>query len=684
MTLGIDHGQPSPMGATLHTTGCNFALFSANAEKVELCLFDDRGERETARLPLPGRFGDTWHGFVPHVGAGQTYGYRVHGPFDPARGHRFNRHKLLIDPYARALDRSFELKPTHFAQRSSDTRDSAPDMPKCIVVPYEEPERSTRPQTPWRDTIIYEAHVRGLSKLRNDIPDGMRGRFAALASNEIIGHLLDLGITAIELMPVTPIVDEPHLVRRGLRNYWGYNPIAFFALEPRYADAAPVREFREAVARLHDAGIEVILDVVFNHTGEGDEHGPTLSFRGIDNASYYHLREDDAARYLDHSGCGSALNAAHPAVDSLMLDALRYWARSLDIDGFRFDLGVTLGRDEHGFDASGGLLRAIATDPLLSQRKLIVEPWDAGPHGYRLGAFGSPWVEWNDRFQATARRFWRGDKGTVADMAYRLSGSSDVMDGRGPLANVNYVASHDGLTLEDLVSFASKHNEANGEGNRDGGPDDFSWNHGVEGATADPAIRARRVRDKRNLIATLFLSLGVPMITAGDELGQTQCGNNNAYCQDNETSWIDWHSAEGEDLLKFVKRVVSLRKSLDDVRRTSFYTGQEIEGRKDMVWLRPDGGEFRQNDWFDDLRAFGCAFGDDARFVLMLNPSRKDVRFSVPSALGGPWRCLLDTSDTDERSQVRIERGGGFPLVAHSLVLLSDSGVEDGRWFGPR
>lgn len=691
MKLGIEHGHPSPLGATVHSTGCNFALFSTNAEKVEVCLFDDRGEKETARLSLPGRFGDTWHGFVPHIGAGQRYGYRVHGPFDLSRGHRFNHHKLLIDPYARAIDRSFVSKPTQFVHGRGDTRDSAPDMPKCVVVPYEETARSTRPNFAWRDTIIYEAHVRGLTMLCDDVPRASRGRFSGLGSDAMIAHLRGLGVTAVELLPVTPVVDEPHLVSRGLRNYWGYNPVAFLALEPRYGGEAPAREFREAVGRLHDAGIEVILDVVFNHTGEGDESGPTLCYRGIDNVSYYHLRPDDPATYLDFSGCGNTLNAAHPAVQSLVLDALVHWSEKFDIDGFRFDLGVTLGRDRNGFDASGGLLAAIKADPVLSKRKLIVEPWDVGPHGYRLGAFGSPWVEWNDRFQATVRRFWRGDKSVVADMAYRLSGSSDVMEGRGPLANVNYVASHDGMTLQDVVSYATKHNEKNGEENRDGVSDDLSWNHGVEGPTDDPTVAARRLQDKRNLVATLFLSLGVPMIAAGDEIGQSQGGNNNAYCQDNEISWIDWSLAEGKNagFLDFVRRVISLRKSLDAVRRMSFYAGQEFGGRKDVVWLRPDGHEFRHEDWFDDLAAFGCSFGVDrdregkeARLVLMLNPSGKAVTFLLPSESGGSWVCLVDTSHEDGVSRIQTARGEPFALAAHALVLLSNGAEEHERWTG--
>jgi glycogen operon protein len=682
--IGIEHGHVSPLGATLHAAGCNFALYSENAEQVDLCLFDDRGERETARLTLPGRFGNVWHGFVRGISAGTRYGYRVYGPYEPARGHRFNHHKLLIDPYARALDRSFALKPCHFGYHRDgaghavfDASDSGRETPKCVVTAHASAAQASPPRTPWRDTIIYEAHVRGLTKLRMDLPPLQRGTFEGLSSRAMIEHLRHLGVTTVELMPLTPIIDEPSLVRRGLRNYWGYNPIAFFALEPRYAAGMASAAFRAAVERLHDAGIEVILDVVFNHTGEGDEWGPTICYRGIDNVAYYHLRADNPSRYTDFSGCGNALNAAHPAVQSLVLDSLVHWVNDYQVDGFRFDLAVTLGREGERVDCKGGLLKMIGEHPVLATRKLIAEPWDAGPSGYRLGEFAAPWAEWNDKFQNTARRFWRGNVGQVPQMAYRLSGSSDVGAARGPLASINYIATHDGMTLTDVVSFASKHNEANGEQNTDGAPDDFSWNHGVEGPTDDVHVARQREQNKRNLIATLLLSPGVPMIAAGDEFGKSQEGNNNAYCQDNELSWLDWRLSRqgaGARFLTFMSRMIALRKALDDVRPTAFFRGVAADGYKDVTWLRPDGREISDRDWHNvEMRAFACVRmvvgtgGVLRRYVLMLNPEQRETAFAVPRAR---WRCLVDTSE--RRSDDRDGEVESWSVHAHALVLLSD------------
>jgi len=560
----IETGSAGPQGAFCDAGGTNFVLFSAHAEKVELCLFDAQ-ERET-RLALPSRSENLWHGYVPGIRPGQRYGYRVYGPYAPKLGHRFNPHKLLIDPYARALDRSLMLEDTHFAYRRADgsdlgfdDRDNAAEMPKAIVMGALA-RAEARLDRPWRDTIIYELHVRGMTMRHAGVAASLRGTLAGLAAPSVVEHLHDLGVTAVELMPINPIADEPRLVARGLRNYWGYNPIAFFAIEPRYAAGEAQSEFRAAVRALHDAGIEIILDVVFNHTGEGDEFGPTLSFRGIDNASYYELIPGNPRAYANTSGTGNTLNVQHAQVRTLILDALKHWA-NFGVDGFRFDLASVLARENREFKPDARLLAAIAADPELSGIKLIAEPWDASPGGYALGRFPPPWREWNDRFRDTVRRFWRGDEAAAA-LAFRLTGSSDVMAGRGPLANINFATAHDGFTLQDLVSYARKHNWANGENNDDGTSENYSRNYGVEGPSDDGSVRDLRFRQKRNLMATLLFSLGVPMLLSGDELGHSQDGNNNAYCQDNETSWLRWEPRAPEDaaFLRFVKRAIALRR----------------------------------------------------------------------------------------------------------------------------
>ena len=662
-SYGIEPGHEQ-LGATPDNTGTNFALFSAHADKVELCLFDDEGAREIACLTLPGRTGDIWHGSVARVVPGQRYGYRVHGPYDPKRGHRFNPHKLLIDPYARVLDRSFVIDDLHFAYQpghpdgdlSFDTRDDAGVTPKGVVTGDHDTVDPLRPEIAWRDTIIYELHVRGFTMRREDIPAQARGTLAGLSSRPIIAHLRELGITAVELMPINPIGDELHLKPLGLRNYWGYNPINFFAIEPRYAAADASTEFRIFVDTLHDAGIEVILDVVFNHTAEGDAFGPTISLRGIDNASYYALMPDDPQRYLNYTGVGNALNVGHKRARALILDALRFWAGQ-GVDGFRFDLTSALARDGLDYRPESGLTAEIAADPVLSRLKLIAEPWDASPDGYRLGAFPSPWREWNDRFRDNARRFWRGDRSQVAEFASRLAGSSDIMAGRGPLASINFVTAHDGFTLRDLASYAEKHNWANGERNTDGVNESHSRNWGAEGPTSDPAILTLRNRHRRNLIATLLLSQGVPMILAGDELGHSQNGNNNAYCQDNETSWIDWRSpdADGETFLRFVQRVIGLRRSHPDFRRETFFS------RNDIVWLHPAGREMDDDDWHDpNLSSFGCTFGEQDRFAWFFNASAEDLAF-VPSLEPGVWECMVDSTDVGHESGT---------AAAHSLMIF--------------
>jgi isoamylase len=678
----------TPMGATLDEDGAHFAIFSAHAERVELCFFDRDGLNESARIKLE-RKGDLWLGHIDGVGAGQRYGYRVHGPYDPANGHRFNHNKLLIDPYAKALDRSFKLARTHFGYRtdtnaadlSFDVSDSAPDTPKGILI-ADEPGLAQKLRTPWRDSVIYELHVRGMTMLHGDIPPGFRGTLAGLASPPIIAHLRNLGITAIELMPIHPVADEPRLIRLGLRNYWGYNPVNFFALEPRYAAGDPLLEFRHLVTVFHEAGIEVILDVVFNHTGEGDELGPTFSFRGIDNASYYILRPGDRRCYANYAGTGNTLNVAHPYVHSMVLDSLRYWAKA-GVDGFRFDLATVLGREDGEFRTDAAFFTALSADSDLSRLKLIAEPWDATPDGYRLGVFPTVFAEWNDRFRDGARRFWRGDRGGAAELARRLTGSADFMASRGPLASINFVTTHDGFTLQDTVSYAEKHNWANGEANADGSNENFSWNCGAEGESHDPAIRALRLRQKRNLVATLLLSLGVPMLTAGDELGRSQTGNNNAYCQDNQTSWISWDLGSEDDIfLSFVRRVVLLRASHTDLRRNTFCRGVE-EGprpRKDIAWLRPDGRQMETWDWENpELRCFGCAFGGTEadgpgiRYILAFNAGIETISFALPEQEGGPWTRLLDSCEPDGGGEISVAACADWPLPAHSLALFAET-----------
>ncbi len=679
-------GQDIALGAVPTGSGTNFALFSAHADGVDVCLFDEEN-RETARFGLT-RNGDIWRAFVPDVGVGQRYGYRVYGPYDPAKGHRFNPHKLLIDPYAKALDRSFVLAASHFGYRFGegdegpgfDTQDSAPHTPKGIVLAAEH-ENSNQLRIPWRDSLIYELHVRGFTIAREDIAQELRGTLSGLGAPPVIAHLKALGVTAVELLPIHPIADEQRLVRQGLRNYWGYNPINFFALEPRYAPGG-LAEFHRFAEALHEAGIEIILDVVFNHTGEGDALGPTVSFRGIDNASYYTLAGEGSRDYVNYTGCGNTLNAAHPQVRRMLLDSLRHWA-SLGVDGFRFDLASTLGREDGVFRTGAAFLDALTADPVLSRVKLIAEPWDATGEGYRLGGFPPPFAEWNDRFRNTVRRFWRGEAGIVPDLAKRLTGSSDVMGGRGPLANVNFVTAHDGFTLHDLVSYAEKHNWANGENNADGSNENFGANFGIEGPTDDSWIREMRYRTKRNLMATLLLSLGVPMLTAGDELGRSQGGNNNAYCQDNETGWLGWRlDADDTAFLGFVQRLTALRASHAVFGRERFFHGEAegARGLKDIAWLKPDGSEMQYGDWHDgNIRAFGCSFGGTdaktgpARYLLALNADEWTVRFHLPEREGGPWTRLLDTVKPDGGAEIAMPRSAAYDLAPRTLALFRES-----------
>ena len=709
--LQIQPGKPHPLGATWDGKGVNFALFSENAEKVELCLFDSTGRHETARIALPEYSDTVWHGYVPDLEPGRLYGYRVYGPYDPQRGHRFNHHKLLIDPYAKVLRGPLRWKTANFGYNvhsprkdlTFDSRNNARYIPKSVVVGSPRDRKGEPPlEVPWRDTVIYEMHVKGMTALHPGIPRALRGTFAGLATDPVIGHLEKLGVTTVELIPIHPVVDEPHLIKHRLRNYWGYNPYCYFAVDNRYLSKGDCNEFAGAVKRFHDAGIEVLLDVVFNHTGEGNHMGPTLSFRGIDNATYYRLHPDDPRHYLNESGCGNTLNLSHPRVLRMVMDALRYWVEVMGVDGFRFDLATTLARGDSSFNPNAPFFAAIQADPVLSQVKLIAEPWDLGEGGYRLGEFPPGWAEWNDRFRNTARSFWKGDFDKMGEMAARMAGSSDIFQHRGrrPHASVNFITAHDGFTLEDLVTYNEKHNEANQEENRDGTDHNLSWNCGEEGPSEDQEIRTLRLQQKRNLMATLLLSQGVPMITAGDEMGRTQDGNNNAYCQDNEINWMRWDLERMEDreFLTFVRMLIRLRRDHPIFRRTRFFRRENIEGEvKDITWLSPDGHEMSQEDWnlpfgkcfgylltgdredsISGTEAGGTGAGADGQtnvgdqVIVMINAHHERIEFHLPpTSLGQVWEVIIDTArlDTgDDGGKFQSERT--YPLEGRSLALL--------------
>src|SRR5579885_124360 len=579
-------GSPYPLGATWDGRGVNFALFSAHAVKVELCLFDRVDAHESERIVLPECSDHVWHGYLPDAGPGLLYGYRVHGPYEPERGHRFNPHKLLLDPYARLIRGRLRWSDAHFGYRigspredlSFDRRDNARGMPKCQVIDPAFTWGVDRPPChAWSESVIYEAHLRGFTMRHPELPENLRGTVAGFAGAPVIDYLKGLGITAIELLPVQAHVDDRYLIERGLTNYWGYNTIGFFAPEPGYLSSGRLHEFKTMVARLHDAGIEVILDVVYNHTGEGNQLGPTLCFRGIDNASYYRLQPDAPRYYVDDTGTGNSLNLTHPRVMQMVMDSLRYWTGEMHVDGFRFDLASTLGRGPQGFDPHCSLFSAMRQDPLLARVKLIAEPWDLGPGGYQLGHFGAGWSEWNDRYRDSVRRFWRGDAGALPELATRITGSADLFDhdGRHPRASINFLTAHDGFTLQDLVSYEHKHNAANGEDNRDGRDEAYSANYGIEGPTDDENILALRRRQRRNMLATLLLSQGTPMLLAGDEFGRTQRGNNNAYAQDNEISWVDWEAIDDDTRgdIGFVRRLLNLRRQHSALRWPRFLHG---------------------------------------------------------------------------------------------------------------
>jgi isoamylase len=695
-------GEPYPLGANWDGEGVNFALFSEHAEAVDLCLFDPKGRREVQRIPLRERTDQVFHCYLPEARPGLLYGYRVHGPYRPEEGHRFNRNKLLIDPYAKAIIGDIKWADAHFGYRvdhrredlSFDRRDNATGMPKSRVIdPAFTWGDDRRPRIPWHDTVIYEAHVKGLTHLSPHVPDHLRGTYAALATEPVISHLKRLGVTALELMPVHAFVDDRHLVQRGLKNYWGYNSIGFFAPTMRYSGTGSIKEFKAMVKTLHSHGIEVILDVVYNHTAEGNQMGPTLCFRGIDNAAYYRLRPENPRFYMDYTGCGNTLNMMHPRVLQLIMDSLRYWVLEMHVDGFRFDLASALARELHAVDKLGAFFDIIHQDPVISQVKLIAEPWDLGEGGYQVGNFPVGWTEWNGKYRDSVRAFWKGEGGLIGEFASRLTGSSDLYDrdSRRPYASINFITCHDGFSLQDLVSYNDKHNEANGEDNRDGESHNRSWNCGVEGPGGNREVLALRARQKRNFIATLCLSQGVPMLRAGDELSHSQNGNNNPYCQDNEVSWLHWQlDAEETAFLEFVRRMLTLRREHPIFRRRKFFEGRPIHGEdiKDLAWLNPDGEEMSDEEWnlhharclgvylsgseLDEVDERGNPTRDDD-FLLLVNAHHEPIPFMLP-AYGSQeiWHCLMDTAyKSGLGSDGRHGAGSEYALHGRSLALLT-------------
>ncbi len=690
--LSIVAGDHTRLGAVCDGKGVNFAVFSENATKIELCLFSADGQRETARVALPDRTGAVWHGYVPDLKPGTLYGFRAHGPYEPSRGHRFNPMKLLADPYARAFHGQWTAAEETLGYDAAEPEpnaepsqiDSAPFVPKSIVP---EPEiawsGAPSPRRTWSETVIYEAHVKGLTQLHPDVPEELRGTYEALGSDPIIEHLLSLGVTALELLPVHAFLDDDFLIERGLTNYWGYNSLGFFALEPRYFGPNGADGFRQAVDRLHAAGIEVILDVVYNHTAEGDHRGPTLSFRGLDNAAYYNLQASHSRYYVNDTGCGNTVAVGHPFVLRMVLDSLRYWVEIMGVDGFRFDLATTLGREAHGFDLRGGFFDAIRQDPVLSRCKMIAEPWDIGPGGYQLGGFPADWAEWNDRFRDTTRKFWRGDAHAAQELAGNFLGTASVFDhsGRKPFSSVNFVAAHDGFTLADVTSYREKHNEANGESNADGHGHNLSDNCGVEGDTQDAAILARRAQRARNLLATVFLSQGTPMILAGDELGRTQRGNNNTYCQDNETSWVDWARSDA-DLLAFAQRLIAVRRDNPVLRQGHYLHGRLLPGGSpDVTWSSLEGGPLNWRDASLDgfcLCIRGVAetpLSEAGTVLIVVNGGQEDKRTLLPDTGEGLlWERVLDTA-APKTPLERVEGRKRQAVSAHSLVLFTSARV---------
>ena len=689
--MRVWRGSPYPLGATWDGQGVNFALFSEHATGVELCLFDAPDQADQTQLIRLTEFTDqVWHAYLPDVRPGQLYAYRVHGPYEPQKGLRFNPAKLVLDAYAKAITGDVRWDDTPYGYRigapeedlARDDRNSAGAMPKCVVIDAAFTWGDDRaPNIPWNRTVIYECHVKGMTRCHPEVPERVRGTYLGLATDPIIDHLRSLGVTTVELMPIHHHITAPALVERGLTNYWGYDSIGFLAPDSRYAVKDPVSEFKTMVRTLHAAGLEVILDVVYNHTAEGDRLGPMLAFKGIDNPAYYRLAPDDPRQYVDFTGTGNSLNLRHPSTLRLVMDSLRYWAIDMHVDGFRFDLAPALARSLREVDRLSAFFDVLHQDPVLSQVKLIAEPWDVGPGGYQVGGFPVGWAEWNGKYRDTVRKFWKGEKGQIADLASRLSGSADIYQWtqRAAYASVNFITAHDGFTLHDLVSYEQKHNEANGENNQDGTNDNMSRNWGTEGPTDDPAILDARYRAMRNFIATVALSQGVPMLSHGDEIARTQRGNNNTYCQDNELSWVNWQLDDRRRaLLEFTRKAFAIRADNPVLRRRTFFRGQVIDhpGVKDLTWLRPDGAEMTQQDWQKaDAQALGMLIDGEATdetdergepikgdtMLLIVNASESNVDFTMPA---GKWTTVLDTDDRPEPA------GERYTLTPYSLVLL--------------
>jgi isoamylase len=704
-------GKPYPLGATYQGNGVNFAVFSEHARKMEVCLFDPRDpSRELARHVLPEHTQHVWHGFIPGLQTGTLYGLRAHGSYEPRRGLRFNPHKLLVDPYARALHGQVDFSAPVYPylqtdaeqDLSFDIRDSASGVPKAVVLTDDfDWEGDRPPAVPWNRTLLYEAHVKGLTRLHPALPEHQRGTYAGLGHPAVLEHLRKLGVTAVELLPIHAHASEPFLITKGLTNYWGYSTLGFFAPDARFSASGSrggqVAEFKAMVRALHRAGIEVILDVVYNHTCEGNHLGPLLSFKGLDNTAYYRLTDKDARYYQDYTGTGNSWNASHPYALKLVMDSLRYWVEVMHVDGFRFDLATTLGRDRTGYDTRAAFFQMVHQDPVLSRVKLIAEPWDVGDFGYQVGNFPVLWSEWNGKYRDTVRRFWRGDERQVGDLGYRITGSSDLfsLSGRKPTASVNFITAHDGFTLHDLVTYNQKHNEANLEDNRDGGNDNHAWNCGVEGETRDPAVNSLREQQKRNLLATLFLSQGVPMLVAGDEMGRTQRGNNNAYCQDNALSWVDWKLTESQKkLLDFTLRLSQLRREQPVLTKRRFFRGSTLwdSELKDLAWFAPDGQEMKKEDWErPQLRSVAFLLGGDAiaapgedgqrivgdTLLVLMNAHHEPSTFHLPAIeWGADWETVVDTSQSRLATQPHTPAGGSVVVAGRSLMVLRRPATE--------
>ncbi|RKP03660.1 hypothetical protein CXG81DRAFT_23772 [Caulochytrium protostelioides] len=697
----VEEGKPFPLGATWDGLGVNFALFSVNAVAVELCLFNEDGSEELERIPLPEYTDEVWHGYLPDATPGTIYGYRVHGPYDPANGHRFNPNKLLLDPYAKATVGKIIWDHALFAytighpdeDMSFDERDSAPFMSKCRVIDtaYTWSRKEQHPEIPWETTIIYEAHVKGFTKKHPAVPEHLAGTYAGLGQPAVVEYLKDLGVTALELLPVHHFVDDGYLLDKGLVNYWGYNSIGFFSPEQRYSASGSINEFKSMVASYHARGLEIILDVVYNHTPEGNEKGPMLCFKGIDNHTYYKLMPDNKRYYVNDTGCGNTLDLTHGRVIQMVTDSLRYWYQEMHVDGFRFDLATILGREPWGFNESGSFLDSVRQDPCLANAKLIAEPWDVGLGGYQVGNFAPGWAEWNDRFRDTVREYWKGDEGKLPGMAACFTASGDMFNRRGrrPWASVNFITAHDGFCLHDLVSYNEKHNHDNGEDGRDGANDNLSWNHGVEGPTSDNWIISMRERTKRNMLCTLLFSQGTPMILSGDELGRTKNGNNNTYCQDNDFNWIDWVgiTAEGRDMIEFVRRLITLRQTFPILRRRRFFTGEWNPqlGVKDVTWLTPLGEEMAPESWENpNARCLGVLLdgraqtsgimrpGTDVTVLMVMNSYHDMVTFKLPTTVGGiEWQLFVDTNQPLLTSVPSFPYGHEYVVTGRSFLLFA-------------